>query len=113
MKQNFNDSFEKVYELVSKIPPGKVTTYGEIGKVLNMSPRLVGYALHTNPYGPEIPCHRVVNREGRLAPHYAFGGSEKQKEKLEKEGITFKDETHVDMEKYFIGEPFVGTTIEG
>lgn len=65
-----------------------------------MSPRVVGHALHLNPYGPEIPCHRVVNREGRLAQGYAFGGSDEQKRRLLEEGVTFRDETHVDIEKH-------------
>ncbi len=95
-----NENFEKVYKLVSQIPKGQVTTYGEIGKVLNMSPRVVGYALHANPYGPEVPCHRVVNKEGKLAPGYAFGGKDEQERRLKKEGIKFKDELHVDLKNY-------------
>lgn len=91
---------EEVYKFVRQIPKGKVTTYGAIGKILNISPRLVGYILHVNPDGRKIPCHRVVNREGRVAPGYAFGGAGKQKEMLEKEGVEFRDEKHVDLEKY-------------
>jgi methylated-DNA-protein-cysteine methyltransferase related protein len=87
--------YEKVYDLVSKIPRGKVTTYGEIGKALKMSPRVVGNVLHLNPYGPEVPCHRVVNREGRVAPNYAFGGHDEQKKRLEREGVMFKDDLHI------------------
>ena len=84
---------EKVYALVSKIPKGKVTTYGAIGKKLHMSPRTVGTALHLNPYEGEVPCHRVVNREGRIAPGFAFGGINAQRQLLEKEGVIFIDET--------------------
>lgn len=91
------DYKEKVYEIVSKIPKGKVTTYGSIGKLLHMSPRTVGTALHLNPYEGEVPCHRVVNRDGRIAPGFAFGGLGAQRKLLEKEGITFIDGTHVDM----------------
>jgi len=92
---------EKVYELVSKIPKGKVTTYGTIGKKLHMSPRTVGTALHLNPYEGEVPCHRVVNRDGRIAPGFAFGGIGEQRKRLEREGIVFKDETHIDLSVYF------------
>ena len=95
------DYREKVYELVSKIPKGKVTTYGAIGKKLHMSPRTVGTALHLNPYEEEVPCHRVVNRDGRIAPGYAFGGIGEQRKRLEREGIVFKDETHIDLSVYF------------
>lgn len=89
--------FEKVWKEVRKIPKGKVTTYGTIGKKLGMSPRVVGYALHANPDSSKTPCHRVVNRQGRLAPGYAFGGPGIQKEKLEREGVEFKDDTHVSL----------------
>lgn len=97
---------EEVYTIVSKIPKGKVTTYGEIGKKLHMSPRTVGTALHLNPYEGEVPCHRVVNREGRIAPGFAFGGIGAQRKLLEREGIIFVDQTHVDMKKHFISLPF-------
>ena len=96
------NKFEPVYTLVSNIPKGKVTTYGEIAKKLHMSPRVVGYALHKNPYEGEVPCHRVVNREGRIAPNFAFGGLGIQKKLLEAEGVNFKDDKHVDLAKYFV-----------
>ena len=96
------NKFEPVYTLVSNIPKGKVTTYGDIAKKLHMSPRVVGYALHKNPYEGEIPCHRVVNREGRIAPNFAFGGLGIQKKLLESEGVNFKDDKHVDLAKYFV-----------
>jgi methylated-DNA-protein-cysteine methyltransferase-like protein len=66
--------YERVYEIVEKIPKGKVTTYGEIGKKLHITPRVVGFALHANPDGQLVPCHRVVNKEGRVAPGYALAG---------------------------------------
>ncbi len=89
---------EKIYSEVKKIPKGKVTTYGSIAKKLHMSPRTVGTALHLNPYEGVVPCHRVVNRDGRVAPGFAFGGAGIQKQLLEKEGIKFKDETHIEKE---------------
>lgn len=88
---------ERVYKLVRKIPRGKVTTYGIIGKKLKMSPRVVGHALHLNPDYDLTPCHRVVDRNGRVAPGYAFGGKDVQKKLLEQEGVLFKDESHVNL----------------
>lgn len=87
--------YEKVYAIVRTIPKGKVTTYGAIGKKLSMSPRTIGQALHANPYEGDVPCHRVVNRDGRIAPNFAFGGLDIQRKLLESEGIVFKDPTHV------------------
>lgn len=91
----------KVYEIVKQIPEGKVTTYGAIGKKLSISPRVVGYALHINS-SDKVPCHRVVNHEGRLAPTFAFGGFKEHRIRLEKEGVTFKDDTHVDKKNIII-----------
>lgn len=95
-----NPSFEKVYDLVRKIPKGRVTTYGIIGKKLNMSPRVIGQALHANPYEGDVPCHRVVNRDGRVAPNFAFGGHDIQRKLLEKEGVEFKDSQHVHLAQF-------------
>lgn len=99
--QSINTDYkEKVYEIVRKVPKGKVTTYGTIARRLHMSPRTVGTALHLNPYEGDVPCHRVVNREGRIAPGFAFGGIGAQRKLLESEGVIFKDETHLELEKY-------------
>ena len=95
-----NKRFEQIYSLVRDVPYGKVTTYGSIAKKLGMSARIVGYALHLNPDGAKNPCHRVVNRDGRVAPAYTFGGRDEQRRRLEKEGIKFKDEQHLDLKKY-------------
>jgi methylated-DNA-protein-cysteine methyltransferase-like protein len=88
--------YDKVYEIVKHIPKGKVATYGQIA-LLCSSPRAsraVGYALHCNPLPGIIPCHRVVNREGRLAPAFAFGGIDMQKALLEAENV-FADENDI------------------
>lgn len=88
MSGGFN---ERVYKEVMKIPRGKVATYGQIaaltGKTRNA--RAVGYALHANPRQGVVPCHRVVFRDGSLAPGFAFGGPEEQRELLENEGVRF------------------------
>lgn len=88
--------FQKVYTLVKKIPVGKVSTYGEIGKEIGVDPRIVGFALHANQ-DPLVPCHRVVNKEGRLAPNFAFDGWREQRRRLLVEGVNFRDEMHVDI----------------
>lgn len=102
MKTN-NGFFEKVYELVRKIPEGKVTTYGEIAGALGTrDARRIGHTLHANPDSNLTPCHRVVAKDGRLAPGYAFGGPNEQKNKLSSEGIIFTDDVHVDLKKCMI-----------
>ena len=98
------NTFEKIYEVVKSIPKGKVATYGQVA-LLAGNPRwarVVGYALHVNPEPSIIPCHRVVNREGKVAPGFAFGGEEVQRQLLESEGIVFETDGRIDLEKYSI-----------
>lgn len=90
MKQN---TFEKIYKAVQKIPKGEVATYGEIGTELGISPRTVGWALHANK-DLLVPCHRVVNKEGKLAENFGFGGWREQKRRLLAEGVKFKNLKH-------------------
>jgi methylated-DNA-protein-cysteine methyltransferase-like protein len=93
--------FEQVYALVKTIPVSKVTTYGEIAKALgSKDARKVGWALHKNPYEHQVPCHRVVNKQGGLAPNFAFDGPEEQRRRLKQEKITFTDQDRVDLKKH-------------
>ena len=95
-------AFELIYEQVKKIPRGKVATYGQLA-ILAGNPRwarAVGYALHTNPDPVNIPCYRVVNREGRLSDAFVFGGINRQAELLEADGIEVRADNTVDLEKY-------------
>ena len=94
-------TFEKIYEQVRKIPEGKVATYGQIALMAGNPQwsQIVGYALHANPEPGVIPCHRVVNKEGKLAKSFAFGGDNIQREMLINEGVTFLDDDTVDLEK--------------
>jgi methylated-DNA-protein-cysteine methyltransferase-like protein len=92
----------KVYRITKQIPLGKVATYGSIAKKLGKpkAARAVGNALHHNPDPKTIPCYRVVNREGRLAPNFAGKGWREQKRRLVREGVKFKDRQHVDLGKF-------------
>lgn len=95
---------QKVYEYLKTVPKGRVVTYGMIAAAIG-SPRAarqVGNALHRNPTPVVIPCHRVVNRDGRLAPAFAFGGIEKQAELLRAEGVEVED-GYVNVQKYIWG----------
>lgn len=95
------NSFDKVYRAVAKIPRGKVSTYGQIAKYVGINnPKVVGYALHSNKTPETVPCHRVVNIKGEMAPGYAFGGPTIQKQLLVQERITFINNL-VDLDKHF------------
>ena len=78
----------EVYSVVAQIPAGRVTTYGQIARLIgkDRNARLVGKVLSISDYYGEYPCHRVVNHAGRLAPHFTA-----QRERLLEEGVTFKD----------------------
>lgn len=90
--------FVQIYQIVSKIPIGKVATYGQIARILGTrDSRRVGQALHANK-DRRVPCHRVVFADGSLAPGYAFGGADEQKKILEKEGVKLKGDK-VDLAK--------------
>ena len=91
--------FERIYEQVERIPKGKVASYGLIAGAAGNPrwARVVGYALHVNPRPGEIPCHRVVTKDGSVAPGFAFGGPNVQRELLEAEGVTFLPDGKVDL----------------
>lgn len=85
------NTFTRIYEVVKRIPRGRVCTYGQIALLVG-NPRLsrvVGYALHVNPEPGVIPCHRVVNRNGEVSSAFAFGGENVQIQLLENEGVEF------------------------
>ena len=104
MSQNNSQQsvFERIYNVVRKIPKGKVATYGQVAMVAGNPrwARVVGYALHNNPDPEHIPCYRVVNRDGRVSPAFVFGGQNVQIEMLKSDGVRFLDETHVDMQNF-------------
>lgn len=85
------NSFSKIYEVVKKIPKGKVATYGQIAALAGNPrwTRVVGFALHVNPSPTTIPCHRVVNRFGEVSSAFAFGGENMQRILLAEEGVEF------------------------
>ena len=99
-KQEKDNIFNKIYDVVKQIPRGSVATYGQIASLAGNKrwARVVGYALHVNPEPEVIPCHRVVNRYGEVSQAFAFGGGNRQTELLKSEGVTFTD-GKVDLEK--------------
>lgn len=102
-KQNStsSNSFERIYDVVRKIPKGKVMTYGQVAIMANVAtPRVVGFALHVNKDPMNIPCHRVVFSNGKLTPGYAFGGEDVQREKLQTEGVGFNAKGEVLLDQY-------------
>ena len=95
--------FDQVYDVVKRIPYGKVTTYGAIAKYLGSakSARTVGWAMNNSHQFNNIPAHRVVNRIGLLTGKHHFSGSNLMKQLLENEGLTIKNDKVINFKKYF------------
>lgn len=100
-----NDFFDKVYKVVSKIPYGKVATYGDIAKAcgIRSSARTVGWALN-GAKDSGLPCHRVVNRFGALTGKLHFGSYDLMEDLLRSEGVKFDKEGCVIL-KDFLWSP--------
>ncbi len=94
--------FGRIYDVVRSIPKGRVATYGQVAAMAGNPrwARVVGYALHCNPEPGVIPCHRVVNRDGRVSAAFAFGGENAQILLLRQEGIAVGDDGVVDLSCY-------------
>jgi len=77
--------YERIYEVVRRIPRGRVATYGMVAMVAGYprAARFAGLAMH-HCDDPSVPCHRVVNSSGGLAPHFVS-----QRPRLQREGVTF------------------------
>lgn len=92
-----------VLNIVSQIPRGHVTTYGNIAAWAGWPThsRMVGRTLRYAPEAASLPCHRVVNKQGRTAP-----GWSRQQALLKEENVTFKANGHVDMQRH-LWEPLL------
>ncbi len=100
--QSHDSAFSRIYAVVRRIPRGTVASYGQVAKLAGNPrwARVVGYALHVNPDPEGIPCYRVVTKEGRPSPAFAFGGFQEQVYLLKRDGITFDENGNVDMKRF-------------
>ena len=99
-----SDFYQRVYEVVRLIPPGRVTSYGAIARYLGTgrSSRMVGWAMNLSHHQPEyVPAHRVVNRNGLITGKIHFTPPSAMQELLENEGITVTDDQIVNFNQYF------------
>lgn len=96
--------FEQVFEVVRKIPKGRVTSYGAIAACLGTkgSSRMVGWAMNgSHRVRPKVPAQRVVNRNGMLTGKFHFETITKMEELLKKDGVQVKNDKVVDFRKLF------------
>jgi methylated-DNA-protein-cysteine methyltransferase related protein len=95
--------YQVIYDVVRKIPVGKVLTYGQVAELAGLygKARLAGYALFRVELESDIPWQRVVNAKGEISYSEArCGGDYLQKTLLEQEGIEFKSNNCIDLKKY-------------
>lgn len=93
----------RVYEVVLRVPEGRVTTYGTIARALDAprSARMVGWAMSSCPPDVSEAAHRVVNRFGELSGGWSWGHPEIMRALLEDEGVSFIEEFRVDLARHF------------
>jgi methylated-DNA-protein-cysteine methyltransferase-like protein len=87
-------SYRRIYGVVSRIPKGRVATYGQVAELAGLprQPRLVGYALNVLPAGSAVPWHRVVNAKGEISLRGSgLGYDQIQAQLLKREGVRFVD----------------------
>ena len=95
--------FELVYQVVNEIPKGRVTSYGAIAHYLGLKSgaRMVGYAMNAAHSLPDVPAHRVVNRQGILTGKHHFSSPTAMQTLLEAEGVVIQNDQVVDFESRF------------
>ncbi len=95
------NTFEKIYDVIRQIPEGYVASYGQIAELAGNRrwARVVGYALHAAPCSGDLPCHRVVTKDGRMSCAFGDRKCNRQTALLKAEGVEFIGD-RVDMKKY-------------
>lgn len=96
--------YSRIYDLVRRIPPGRVTTYGRIARQVGCTARSVGFAMAALPDGHDVPWQRVINSQGKVSPRRNGDGDLIQRLLLEAEGVRFDARGRVDLVRYAWGD---------
>ena len=91
-RRPLSDTYRRIYQVVSRIPRGRVATYGQVASLARLprQARLVGYALNVLPPGTNLPWFRVVNAKGTISLRSnGLGHDELQAQMLAREGVRF------------------------
>lgn len=100
------NNYQQIYDMVCRIPEGRVATYGQIARLVNMprAARQVGYALAATPEDVQIPWHRVVNAKGEISGRTKAGCEDFQRILLEDEGVAFNRQGRIDLGRFLWDE---------
>jgi methylated-DNA-protein-cysteine methyltransferase-like protein len=91
-------TYERIYQVVRLIPPGRVATYGQVASIVgNCTARMVGYAMAALPPGSDVPWQRVINAQGKISLRADSAGNSRQRQLLEEEGIRFDGQGRVNL----------------
>jgi methylated-DNA-protein-cysteine methyltransferase-like protein len=95
-------TYERIYEVVRQIPPGRVATYGQVAALAGMpgQARLVGYALNSLPDDHDVPWQRVINAQGRISERGDPEWEEFQRILLEAEGVVFSADGKTSLSRF-------------
>ena len=106
--QKGRGTYDRIYDVGRQIPRGRVASYGQVAKLAGSArwARVVGYALHACRESSDVPCYRVVTRDGRVSEAFERNGENEQVRLLKEDGIEFKD-GRVIMEKYQWETPWI------
>lgn len=97
-----SNTYQRIYEIVKKIPKGRVATYGQIARLAGLGghARQVGYALNILPDDQDVPWHRVINAKGEISKRSVPVYEQIQRELLEQEGIEFGIDARISLRRY-------------
>ena len=96
------DTWERIYDVVRRIPRGRVATYGQVAERAGLPgyARQVGWALHALRPGSRVPWQRVVNARGACSVRPGSGAELEQRRRLEREGVEFGAGGRIDLERF-------------
>jgi len=91
-------TYQRIYAVVRRIPPGRVATYGQIAAIEGRATaRMVGYAMAALDGASDVPWQRVINARGEVSERSGGGGTANQRQRLEEEGVFFDHRGRVDL----------------
>ncbi len=90
--------YQRIYDLVRQVPPGRVTTYGKVARMIGTTPRIVGFSMATVKPESGIPWQRVINSQGKISLKGSSG--DLQRQLLLDEGVVFNASGRINLSQF-------------